>query len=957
MRPIQLTISAFGPYAGQVQLDMGALGSRGVYLITGDTGAGKTTIFDAITFALYGNASGDSRKPRMLRSKYASPDARTFVDMVFLYNENEYRVRRNPEYMRAKQRGEGETREKPDAELYMPDGLVITGDKSVTAKVEELMGLSREQFSQIAMLAQGSFSKLLSGRTEDRGAIFRDIFKTRPYQAFQERMKEQAKQLYGKYADGRKSIEQYAGGVIVDKAQEGLLLRWDEAKKGGVDGMIQLLEELISTDQELESAMAARTVEIRETISILGLKLENAQRTVRIQSGIAQEDEFLKQNIPLLRTAGERYEQEKKRGEDRNRVIGEITRLEENLQAYIQYDQLTAHRKQWTEQAGRCEREREAAEKEYGLWKDRLAEAEKELEALGQTGEQYQSAASAMDRLSGYKERIRGLNQELEDYHAEKAGLELAQKRFRDADQIRRNADEAYRRMYQIFLDNQAGILAARLVPGTPCPVCGSVSHPAPASCGHEGGEVTKDRVDKLKREADIQSRAAEKLSLEAGRLAGSLETRYARMLRQIDAEVGTWKQSWQDKLKQAEDQTEFLAQWAGMLGSLGAELERQEREQREKIRELEKKLELRKKLEKEKPAYQSALEKAGERTRKAQELLIQTNARQQELERQISDLAQKLPFKDRQAAQKELDAKRESLERMERALRTAEEDYSKISRAISDAQARKHALGEQLEQEETKGPAEDMDVEDVNEEAVDLEAMVLALTLAQTEARERLEAGDREKSAVHHRLETNRTARDNILRQQDSMKEIQEKWAWVKALSDTASGEVNGRERITFETYVQMACFEHIIARANTRFMVMSGGQYELRRCTEEDNRGKNGLGLNVLDHYNGTERSVKTLSGGESFQASLSLALGLSDEIQAAAGGIRLETLFVDEGFGSLDEETLNLAMKALEDLAQGNRLVGIISHVPELKERIERRIVVTKEKTGGSSACIER
>ena len=186
-------------------------------------------------------------------------------------------------------------------------------------------------------------------------------------------------------------------------------------------------------------------------------------------------------------------------------------------------------------------------------------------------------------------------------------------------------------------------------------------------------------------------------------------------------------------------------------------------------------------------------------------------------------------------------------------------------------------------------------------------------------------------------------------------MEEIHKEWTWVKALSDTAAGEVGGKEKITLETYAQMAYFERIIARANTRFMVMSGGQYELKRCTEEDNRGKNGLGLNVIDHYNGTERSVKTLSGGESFQASLSLALGLSDEIQSAAGGIRLDTLFVDEGFGSLDEDTLNLAMKSLGDLAEGRRLVGIISHVGELKTRIEKQILVTKEKSGGSRAEI--
>lgn len=248
MRPTELIISAFGPYAGEVTLDMASLGDRGLYLITGDTGAGKTTLFDAIAFALYGNASGDSRKPRMLRSKYARPDARTYVEMGFSYSGKEYRVRRNPEYMRTKQRGEGETREKPDAQLHMPDGRLVTGDKAVTAEVEGLLGLNREQFSQIAMLAQGSFSRLLSGRTEDRGIIFREIFKTKPYQLFQEKLKDRAKGLYGRYADSRKSMEQYAGGVITEGHSEELKLRWKEVPQGSLEALLEVLDQLIGAD-------------------------------------------------------------------------------------------------------------------------------------------------------------------------------------------------------------------------------------------------------------------------------------------------------------------------------------------------------------------------------------------------------------------------------------------------------------------------------------------------------------------------------------------------------------------------------------------------------------------------------------------------------------------------------------------------------------------------------------
>lgn len=350
--------------------------------------------------------------------------------------------------------------------------------------------------------------------------------------------------------------------------------------------------------------------------------------------------------------------------------------------------------------------------------------------------------------------------------------------------------------------------------------------------------------------------------------------------------------------------------------------------------------------------------------------MLAESRAKERELESRLKEMESSLPYENRKAAQAELAEKKAFLAGLEKAFKEAEESYSRISRRVSDAQARLEALRGRMAEKDAEGresagedrdPAKGPDTMlpggmDVRTAMERLEARMQENRLRQSEARERLTGLEQEKSRLHHRLETNRMARERISEQKASMEEIQKEWTWVKALSDTAAGEVGGKEKITLETYAQMAYFERIIARANTRFMVMSGGQYELKRCTEEDNRGKNGLGLNVIDHYNGTERSVKTLSGGESFQASLSLALGLSDEIQSAAGGIRLDTLFVDEGFGSLDEDTLNLAMKSLGDLAEGRRLVGIISHVGELKERIQHQIVVVKDKTGGSRAYIE-
>ena len=410
-------------------------------------------------------------------------------------------------------------------------------------------------------------------------------------------------------------------------------------------------------------------------------------------------------------------------------------------------------------------------------------------------------------------------------------------------------------------------------------------------------------------------------------------------------------------------------------MGQLKGQLERQAAAQKEKIREKKKRKEDKEAVEGRRALGRQSMEEASERKQQAQKMLAESQAKERELESRLKEMESSLPYENRKAAQAELAEKKAFLAGLEKAFKEAEESYNRISRRVSDAQARLEALrgrmaekdaerretaGEEIA-EEDRDPAKGPDTMlpggmDVRTAMEHLEARMQENRQHQSEARERLTGLEQEKSRLHHRLETNRMARERISEQKASMEEIQKEWTWVKALSDTAAGEVGGKEKITLETYAQMAYFERIIARANTRFMVMSGGQYELKRCTEEDNRGKNGLGLNVIDHYNGTERSVKTLSGGESFQASLSLALGLSDEIQSAAGGIRLDTLFVDEGFGSLDEDTLNLAMKSLGDLAEGRRLEGIISHVGELKERIQHQIVVVKDKTGGSRAYIE-
>ena len=1010
MRPTKLTISAFGPYAGEMTLELERLGDRGIYLITGDTGAGKTTIFDAITFALYGNASGENRKPRMLRSKYALAEARTFVEMEFVYNGKTYRLRRNPEYLRAKQRGEGETKERPDALLELPDGNVITGDRTVTARVEELVGLNREQFSQIAMLAQGSFSRLLSGRTEDRGAIFREIFRTRPYQKFQERLKDKAKGLYGAYADSVKSIGQYAGGVMAEDGE-----RWRAAVESkDLEAMLDLLEEMIREDESGAAGLEQDLKAVRERSGLLGQRLGEARSAAKAQEDAQRAEQELRENRPLFEEAKAVFEREKGRAGEREQLIGEISRAQENLKAYDEHDRLAADSRACQAEAKGMETVEAAAGNEAETLGLKLQELQEELDRLQTVGEELVAARSAAERLGQNRQRIAAHARELSEYRAEERKLAAAQREYQAADQARRAREGEYQELYQVFLDSQAGILAAGLKPGQPCPVCGSLEHPAPAgraaagdgteerpgACGagaavreargagaavheargagaaiHEAPSrpshtpVTKEQVDAASRRAKEASDAAAKLSLRAGGVKGSLDQRFERIKEQVEAEIGGWKESWQERIRgaQAKGREAFLEEWKLVLEQLDGVLRRQAEAGEQTIRGLEEQAKRRGQLEAQKKKAAQALENCRERRQEAGKARLRAETRRTELERQIAELKKRLPHGERAAAEAELTEHRRRLLAMEQALNTAEKRLNEYSGRVSAAEARAQALNQQLEafyrqQEErcvicaaTQGslsPMQDSSPE-TQLSPSDWVRQLEAELAGAGEILERLEAG---RNRLHHRLETNRLARDNMVRQQAAMEAARQQWTWVKAMADTAAGEVNGKDKITFETYVQMAYFERIIARANARFMVMSGGQYELKRCMEEDGRGKNGLGLSVIDHYNGSERSARTLSGGESFQASLSLALGLSDEIQSQAGGIRLDTMFVDEGFGSLDGESLNLAVKALAGLAEGNRLVGIISHVPELKERIEKQIVVTKEKSGGSRAEID-
>lgn len=958
MRPVKLTISAFGAYGGEVTLEMDRLGSRGLYLITGDTGAGKTTIFDAVAFALYGSASGESRKPKMLRSKYAGPGDKTFVEMEFIYKEKKYLVRRSPEYMRAKQRGEGETRERPDARLELPGGGLVTGDRQVTGKIEEILGLTREQFTQIVMLAQGSFSRLLSGKTEERSAIFRELFKTRSYQRLQERLREQARAVFQEYQDSIRSFNQYGEGVLLEDQEE--KKEWQEAlKEGRIEACLKRLSDRVEGDEEACRENRAAALAARERLDKAGKELGAAQSALQAQKGLKEAEAVLGEHGPLLKEAAALQEAQEARRGEREALIGRAAQAENNLKEYGELDALKQEEGQAVSQAryfGRVLENLEEKEKER---QGSLLRVKERLLKLDGAGERLLRAGEALERDRENRGRMEELFAEAEACRLQREELLKAQGLYEEKRREQEQAQKAYEHANRVFLDNQAGLLAGALRPGIPCPVCGSTSHPAPAMLT-EGGSVTREQVKAARERAEALRAQADDFSLRAGTLNGVLNDRLSRLKRQAGQEISGWKESWKERLNQALGQGDgaFLEEWLRLLVQVRQALGGRIKEREALKRTLEGEVQEKKRLEAQQQALEQKGEKNAEEIRQAAAGKAGQEAQAAELGRRLESLRARLREEDRDKASRELQGLKNAIQAMEQELREAQRRCQEEERLVSEAGARAQAYRGQLKEfarslglEEEEGSSDPGPLS-----RLPIEPLTGRLSACQEALRQELDCLEKKRVTLHHRLETNRAALEQMEEKARAMEEAGRRWSWMKALADTACGELAGKDKITFEAYVQAAYFDRIIARANARFLMMSRGQYELERCVEEDSRGKSGLGLNVLDHYNGARRSVKTLSGGESFQASLCLALGLSDEIQAAAGGIQMDAMFVDEGFGSLDGESLKLAVRALADLAEGNRLVGMISHVPELKEWIDRRILVEKDRAKGSRARIE-
>ena len=815
MRPLKLVMSAFGPYATQTVIDFSKLGEQGLYLITGDTGAGKTVIFDAVSYALYGQTSGGVRDANMLRSQYADADTPTFVELEFSFRGKCYKVRRNPEYRRPAKRGTGMTKEKAGAELYYPDGRVpVTRMSDVDKSIVELLGLNHKQFTQITMIAQGQFRKFLDTNTDERSKIFRDLFHTYFFQQLQDKLKQDAAAKRNEFLEQQRRSEQALNGICCaypayTEHLQSLALRHYE---GCVDEVLALVDTLIALDEKEQQQVAAAETDAAKEVSAL------------------------------------------------QDSLGALAKKQQLLQAIQNAEARIARMQQQIEQEAAASVQRQEALQKLEA---EVGEAQKgEVELAQLQAARQQLAARQRELLQLQDMQLRYQRQE----------VALLQKR-----QEYKRASEEYEHLNKLsdvcfdrFLGAQAGLLAHdKLKPGKPCPVCGSCEHPHPVQLAQDA--PTENDVEQARARAEAAQKVRDGLVGEGKALKEHLEL----------------------------DKGLLIGKGMELLGCDDLKL-----------------------------------------------IAEKVQAELKDVNNKITDLRLKMGFLQEKVEQYHKLAK--TLEQQKTADKQAEAAAQSMRQQLAGAEGQLQELKKQLAQQQEL-------LVDVNEQELQQEHAKLLAQLREL---------DLQGKRLYYAIEKNRQIKQEVSGYEARRAACEAEYSFINSLSATLNGTLTGKKRVNLETYVQMHYFDKILQRANIRLLRMSRGQYELCRdkMQDEDSKtgnSKTGLDLEVKDYYSGNLRSVKTLSGGESFMASLALALGLADEVQSCAGGIQLDTMFVDEGFGSLDDSSLQQAIATLQGLSEGHRLVGIISHVHDLQEMIDKKILVRKKRglqgTGSEVALV--
>lgn len=930
MKPLKLTMSAFGSYAGKNVIDFTGQ-QQGIFLITGDTGAGKTTIFDAITYALYNQTSGGERNGNMMRSQYAQPETETYVELEFLYRGQTYRVRRNPDYKITKTLKNGKIREQKvphSVELTLPDGTVFPEKKNATdAKIIEILGLTADQFSQIVMIAQGDFLKLLYTKSDERKMIFSKLFRTDIYWKIQENLRRKSMEMDERIQENDRAFEQEKSRIIPLPESEELPL----------DELVERLRERLKDALKEQNLRRANVEELNkkitkyEEINKLFVSLEKIRQTGRELEARQAESKECRQQIENARKADKVLVAEQQN-------LRQQQAVEQSAQAIAKMGETLADDQEMFETLKTQLQEAEAKQKREA------ADTQKKMLALEQSFPSYEALQNARSEEQQAKKVWEDLRKTSEEsFHKKKAGIaalkEQQKRQEQVVEQTKKNWEQTslsasesakhYEHMYEAFLKEQAGILAENLSAGCPCPVCGSTVHPDPAKLSDHA--VTELEVEQAKK---TRATAEEKRDL----AHAAFET----------------EKTEKQKLAQAveKEEADFV------LAQTIAKQQRKEAEQNYvSLQKIAKQI-------REKLVYPSLAEAKKQYAvmQKALEVAEQEIAKKRQ---KVSELAeamntlkgQKLAEEENQKTAKKLAVKteKEYVKLLEKSGFASEETYhlailpersrSKLEREEKEYESQ--CLRQQSEQKLLEKQVSGKTYTDTTELNEQLKVEKQALKEAEKTYME-----------LHTAYENDRSVLQNCAVYLEKGKKLESEDQVIKSLSKTANGRLSGSAKIDFETYIQRQYFKQIIHEANKRLLTMSNHQFILK-LKEEANTGRKtneGLDLSVYSLVTDSERDVKTLSGGESFLAALAMALGLSDIVERSAGAIHPDMMFIDEGFGSLDAQSRQQAIEVLAELAGDSRMVGIISHVTELKEQIDRKLVVSRTDKGSRAVWTE-
>ena len=821
------------------------------------------------------------------------------------------------------------TTEKADATLTYPDTRPpVTKAKDVTAAVQEIIGLDYNQFSQIVLIAQGQFTKLLNASTEERSRIFRKLFRTQRYAQLQERLQAEASALNQQRTAQNAKLDSLLGGLQFSPEDPDAEALRALCAQTVPETALALLDALTARQAAaLEEAGAAlHTTEAQ--LDTVQQQLGAAAQAQRLAQQLAARQAELAAAKPALDAA--RAEADRHAGDaaQLDALTAQVTQAQSALAAYDALDTLCRQQTEAQDAARLAAAQAHKRRTQLDSLNAALAAAETELAALADADTRLLALQNRSAQLTQRGEALAKLEQRLADCQRQAKTAHKAQESYRTAAAAQDEARARRDALERAFLDAQAGLLAESLTEGAPCPVCGSTHHPARALLPHTAPtqaqvEAARQAAAEADRQAQNASAAAQSALAAANEAKTSLRRDAETLLpERFTAPEGTVPLT--------------FALMTNVLAEESAALQTAQTDCKAQCRQAEADCRRKAQLEadrQEKIRQRPALEQAAA---EADRSAAAQNASADALEGQIAERRAALPYPRRADAQAALDKLEADRRTLRTGMDTAQRKLKQAEQTVAAAEAAVEALTAQQTAAQKELPARS---------AEELTAQQTELTAA----RETLRSREKQLSA---QLLPNRKTAAQYRAAAEARQALESRWQWVSALAATAGGTLTSKQKIKLEAYIQMNYLDRILRYANTRLMQMTAGQYELERIGAENQRSQSGLDLGVIDHYNGTRRSVKTLSGGESFKASLALALGLSDEVQSSAGGIRLDTLFLDEGFGSLDEESLELAIRVLSGLTEGDRLVGIISHVGALKDRIDRQVVVHKARTGGST-----